>query len=259
MMKFDPPKAELLNHAITLVVSACKTAFKDNLECIILKGSAAKGDFIQGYSDFDFHVFLKPEAMDGEKSPNVEGAIKFQNAIGKVNPQDFGASQFQIYFVNSQEYPSEWLPPTEGTYKVLWGHFPSNIKKLDDSTYLSYARKFLASTESDKQKLIERFIDKPDNRVPSIIRLLGATVKGHIYSVSMLLTSKPKDVLNLKLDELIPIVEEGIGSKGHISKFFKQIINWIIIQENWEYAREAFREGITALEEIHCWAMAESF
>ncbi len=252
-MKFNPPKAEVLNRAVSLVVSACKTAFMDTLECVTLKGSAVKGDYIRGYSDFDFHVFLKPEAMEGERSPKVEGAIKFQKAIGDINPQDFGASQFQIYFINSEKYPQDWLPPTEGTYKILWGRLPPNLKKMDDSTYLRYARQFLSSVESDKQKLIERFVDKPNNGVAGVVRLLGATVKGHIYSVSMLLTSKPKTVLRLKVDELTPIVEEGIESKGHISKFFEYISNWSLIQENCEYAREAFREGIEALKEINSW------
>jgi len=254
MMKFNPPKAEVLNRAASLVVSACKAAFTDSLECVTLKGSAVKGDFIQDYSDFDFHVFLKPEATEGETSPKVEGAIKFQKAIGDINPQDFGASQFQIYFINSKKYPQNWVPPVEGTYKILWGKLPFNVKELDDSTYLSYSRQFLSSVESDKQKLIERFVDKPNSGVPAVVRLLGATVKGHMYSVSMLLTSKPKTVLKLKLDELISIVEEGIGSKGHISKFFEHISNWSLIQEDCECAREAFREGVEALEEIDNWS-----
>jgi len=255
MMKYSPPKAEVLDSAVSMVVSACRTVFMDSLECVILKGSAVKGDFVQGYSDFDFHVFLKPEAMDGETSPEVEGAIEFQKAIGNFNPKDFGASQFQIYFINSEKYPQDWLPPTEGTCKILWGKMPSNLRKIDDSTYLRYARQFLSSVESDKQKLIERFVDKPNSGVPSVVRLLGATVKGHIYSVSMLLASKPKTVLRMKLDELIPVVEAGIGSKGNISKFFEYISNWSLMQENCEYAREAFRVGIEALEEISGWAL----
>lgn len=96
MLKFNSPQPEVLNRAISLVVSACRTVYRDSLVCVTLKGSTVKGDFIQNYSDFDFHVFIKPEAMDGEKTPKIESAIKFQKLIGNTNPQDFGASQFQI-------------------------------------------------------------------------------------------------------------------------------------------------------------------
>jgi len=256
-MRFNPPSAEILSSAASLVVSACKEAFATSLECVLFKGSAVKGDFIQGYSDYDFHVFLKPDAMDGERAPKVDGAIRFQKAFGNVNPEDFGASQFQIYFINSEKYPVDWVPPVEGTYKIFWGNIPSTAKEFDDTTYLRYAKQFLSSVEEDKQKLIERFVDKSNIGVPAVVRLLGATVKGHMYSVSMLLTSKPKIVLRLKLDELISLVEEGIRSRGHFSKFFEYISDWSLIRRDYDYARDAFAEGIKALDEITCWSKNE--
>ena len=252
-MRFDRPSAETLNRAVGLVVSASKTAFADSLECVTLKGSAVKGDFIRGYSDFDFHVFLKPEAMDSERVPKVEGAIRFQKAFGDVDPEDFDASQFQIYFINSERYPPDWVPPVEGTYKVYWGILPSAAKEMDDSTYLRFAEQSLSSVGYSRQKIVERFVDKPNTRAPAIVRLLGATVKGYLYSVSVLLTSKPNTVLTLKLDEIIPLVEEGIGSRGHFATFFEYVSNWNLVQQNYDYAREAFREGTKALDEIACW------
>ncbi len=252
-MRFDPPRPEVLNHAVSLVVSASKKAFADGLECVTLKGSAMKGDFIRGYSDFDFHVFLKPEAMDSEKVPKVEGAIQFQKAFGDVNPEDFEASQFQIYFINSKKYPTDWVPPVEGTYKIFWGILPSAAREKDDSTYLSFAKQSLSSVGYSREKIVERFVDKPNTRVPAIVRLLGATLKGHMYSVSILLTEKPKAVLRLKLDKMIPLVEEGVGSKGYFSAFFEHVLNWDLIQQNYDYARESFREGTKALDEIACW------
>ena len=255
--KFKPPKAEVLSRAVDLVISACKTAFNDDLECVTLKGSAVRGDFIQGYSDFDFHVFLKPEVMDTERVPKIEGAIRFQKAFGNINPEDYGVSQFQIYFINSKRYPSDWIPPVEGTYKVCWGNLPYSVRERDDSVYISYVKKFLSSVEYDKQKMVERFVDKPNTRLPSVVRLLGATLKEHMYSISVLLTSKPKVALTFGLDKLIPLIEEGINSKKHFTSFFEHIINWFFIQQNYGYAQEAFREGIMALEEIAIWSQQQ--
>jgi predicted nucleotidyltransferase len=254
MMKFSPPGAEILNRAVDLVVSACRTAFMDSLVCVILKGSSVRGDFIQGYSDLDFNVFLKPGVMDGEKSPKVDGAIRFQRALGDIDPEDFGASQFQIYFIDSEKYPHDWVSPLEGTYRIFWGNLPSVARQMEDSVYLSYAKQFLSDVEYTRKKIVERFIDKPNYRLPPIVRLLGASLKGYMYSVSVLLTSKPKIVLRLKVDKLLPIVEEGIGSKGHFSKFFSYVVNWSLIKKNYENAREAFREGTKALDEISCWS-----
>lgn len=253
MMKFSPPDAKILNRAVDLVVSASKTAFRDSLVCVTLKGSAVRGDFIQGYSDFDFHVFLKHEAMDDETIPKIEGAMQFQKAFGDIDPEDFGVSQFQIYFIDSENYPHDWVPPVEGTYRICWGNLPSTGKEVDDSMYLKYAKRHLLDVGFSRKKLVERFVDKPNNKVPSVVRLLGATLKGYMYSVSILSTSKPKIVLKLTLDKLLPIVEDGIGSKGHFSRFFEYIFNWALLKQDYEYAREAFREGTKALEEISCW------
>ena len=80
-MKYNPPRTEVLNQAISSVVSACKVVYEEYLECVILKGSATKGVFIQGYTDFDFHVFLHSDIMDGERSPEVGSAVAFQKHI----------------------------------------------------------------------------------------------------------------------------------------------------------------------------------
>lgn len=254
MMEFSPPKTEILHHAVNLVVSSSKTAFRDSLVCVILKGSAVRGDFIQGYSDLDFNVFLKPEVMDGEKSPKVEGAVRFQRALGDIDPENFGASQFQIYFIDSEKYPHDWVSPVEGTYRIFWGSLPSIAREMEESMYLSYAKQFLSDVDYSKKKIVERFIDKPNYRLPPIVRLLGTSLKGYMYSVSVLLTSKPRVVLKLRLDKLLPIVEEGVGSKGYFSKFFECVSNWSIIRQDYEYARRAFKEGTKALDEINCWS-----
>ena len=253
-MKFSTPKAEIVGHACASVVSACKKAFANSLECVTLKGSTVKGDFIQGYSDFDFHVFIKPEAMDGEKNPKVEYAVRFQKAIGDINPKDFCASQFQIYFINSKKYPRNWVPPVEGTYKILWGDLPSVAHERSDSAYLRSARQCLLNVYDDRQMLVRRFVDKTNTGVPTVVRLLGVTVKSHMYSVAILATQKPKTVLRTKLDKLIPIVEKEIKSKKRLYTFFEYLSNWPKVQQNSDYARDALKKGIKVLDEIDRWA-----
>ena len=252
-MRFNLPSKALVDEAANLVVSACKKTFSSNFECVVLKGSAVKGDFIPYYSDFDFHVFLKPKVMDSERVPKTNYALKFQKTFGHVKPEDFGVSQFQIYFINSQRYPVDWVPPVEGTFKVIWGKMPLAAMEADNQVYVQHAKGYLKTVEDARRDIVERFVDKPDTRISTFVRLLGVTLKGYMHSVLILLTNNPKDSLRLRLDEMIPQVEKGINSRGHFNVFFNQISDWTKIQQNGDKARTAFKIGTAALEEIARW------
>ncbi len=252
-MKFNPPSQKLVDEAADLVVSACKKSFGSNLECVTLKGSAVKGDFIPSYSDFDFHVFLNQKAMESERIPKIGYALRFQKAFGHVKPEDYGVSQFQIYFINSQRYPADWTPPVEGTFKVVWGKLPSAAKEADNQAYIRQARENLKTVGDTWRIIVGRFVDKPDAGIPALVRLLGASLKNYMYSVLILLSDNPKDGLRLHLDEMIALVEEGVSSKGHLSAYFDQISDWATIQQNSDKARTAFKEGMEALNEIGRW------
>jgi hypothetical protein len=254
-MRFAPLEAEVLDRAVGLVVSACKAVFGSNLICVTLKGSAVKGDFIRGYSDLDFHVFLKPDVMDGENVPKVECAVQFQRAFGHVNPEDFEVSQFQIYFINSEKYPEDWAPPVEGAYRILWGSLPETAKELDDRAYIRFAERHLSlsSIEYSRRSNVARFVDKPDTQIAYNVRLVGATLKNYMYSILVLLTKEPKVAFRLGLDKMIALVEERIGSEGHFLAFFEGVSDWRRIRQDPEYARESFKEGIQALDEIARW------
>jgi len=252
-MKFDSPSQKLVDEAAELVVSACKKSFGSSLECVTLKGSAVKGDFIRSYSDFDFHVYVKPEAMESERVPKVSYALRFQKAFGRVNPADYGASQFQIYFINSQRYPDDWAPPVEGTFRVVWGKLPSAVTEVGDEAYVQRANENLRTVGDTRNTLIGRFVDKPDAAVPGLVRLLGVNLKNFMYSVMILVSNEPKDGLRLRLDEMITEVEKGVGSKGHLNAYFEQISDWAAIQQDADKARAAFEEGMAALSEIERW------
>jgi hypothetical protein len=256
MLRFMPPSNEEVNRAADLVISACKTVFTKNLECVTLKGSTLKGDFIPGYSDYDFHVFLSPQVMDDERTLKIDYALRFQKAFGHARPEDFGASQFQIYFISSQRYPADWAPPVKGTFKVFFGKLPASIQKADDELYIQQAREYLRMVDSARKTIVGRFVDKPNERVLPVMRLLGATLKSYMHSILILLQKKPQETLRLKLNQMISPVEEGINSEGHFASFFEHVSNWPRVQQDSDYAREAFKEGIEALSKIVFWSQA---
>ena len=252
-VRFIPPSQKLIDEASDLVVSACKKAFGGSLECVTLKGSAVKGDFIPGYSDFDFHVFLNSKVMESERIPKINYALRFQKAFGHVNPKNYGVSQFQIYFIDSQRYPADWTPSVEGTFKVVWGKMPFATKEADNQGYIRQANESLKTVWDTRRNLVGRFVDKPDTQISSFVRLLGTFLKGYMYSVLVLLADNPKVGLRLPLDKMVVQVEKGINSKGHFTIFFDKIFDWTTIQQNSDKARETLKEGIKALEEIAHW------
>ena len=251
-LRFLPPSTESLDSAADLVISACRRAFGNNLVCVTLKGSAARGDFIRGYSDFDFHIYVKPEAMDGDRTPKAAYAIEFQRAFGHVNPEDFGVSQFQIYFLNSESYPSDWLPPIEGTYRVLWGQHSALTHDSRKEDANEIARQHLAGLADAGRSIVGRFVDKPDTRIVDIVRLLGTTLKGYMYSALVLMCESPEQAFSLDLNGMIQVMERDTGS-GHFRGFFRHVNDWTEVRNDPEKARTAFAEGLEALQDIGQW------
>jgi len=74
-----------------------------------------------------------------------------------------------------------------------------------------------------------------------------------MYSVSVLTTRDPRIAFGLKLDKMIDLVEEEIGSAGHFRGFYEYISDWQRIRQDPECARQALKEGIQALDEIARW------
>lgn len=86
-----------------------------------------KGDFIPGYSDLDLHAFVDPEALISGRTPKLEYTLRFQEATGRLEPQDVRVSQFQIYFLRADRTMEDWTPPVPGSYVVVYGTPPSAV------------------------------------------------------------------------------------------------------------------------------------
>jgi hypothetical protein len=172
--------------------------------------------------------------------------------FGDVEPDDHGVSQFQIYFINAEQYPADWIPPVDGTYRVVHGELPDSAAEVGDAAYLQSAEVLLTNVGYSRYKIVERFVDKPDTRIAAIVRLLGATLKGYMYSVAMVVTTTPKIALRMKLGELIRVVEDHLDT-DRFRAFFSLVTHWDHIQRDHEYARAAFRKGTEALDVIKSW------
>ena len=177
-----PPK---LRDALDRVVASCREAFGDALRCVILKGSALKGDFLFGYSDLDIHAFVDPDALVGDRTPTLDHALRFQEAIGDMAPRDAGASQFQVYFLRADRPPDDWTPAVPGSYAVVYGEPPPALTNWRDADFVGQAVRNLAGIPGEVLMLTGRILDKPDTSLAAYVRLAGTFVKGRAYSAAI--------------------------------------------------------------------------
>jgi len=243
-----------LRGSLNAVVRACGDAFGPHLRCVIVKGSAVKGDFLPGYSDLDVHAFVSPEVLMSDRAPKLEYAMRFQEAIGGLEPRDAGASQFQVYFLPTDRPPEDWAPAVPGSYEVVYGEPPAALVNWRDFDYQGRAKQALASIPGDVRTLIERTLDKPNRSLGACVRLAGTFVKGHAYSAAIVAAGDAGRALTMRTSELLQFLEDTDPSLAAVRRFFDFAAGWDRVEREPAYARDAYRAAIEALEAIQRWA-----
>ena len=105
--------ATLLERLTDGFVEACRDIFgEENIQGIILHGSAVKGGVIPGYSDIDFMVFLTPDALDERGKLPDQVAFAMQERIGPMPWREAGFGYPQAYFYDVSTLPEWWTGPT---------------------------------------------------------------------------------------------------------------------------------------------------
>lgn len=246
-----PPE---MREAIDAIVRACRSAFGPHLRCVILKGSALKGDFVRNYSDLDLHAFVDPETLMSDRTPTLDYAMRFQAAIGGLEPRDVGASQFQVYFLRSDRPPAGWAPAVPGSYEVVYGEIPPALVNWKGFDFQGQAREGLRRIPEDRRMLVDRTLDKPNSRLPTYVRLAGTYLKNHAYSAAILASGDPAWALGLPGNQLAKYLEGLDRSLAPVGQFFVLVNAWGRVESDAGYARLAFRKAIEALEAVERWA-----
>ncbi|RKY00431.1 hypothetical protein DRP77_11490, partial [Candidatus Poribacteria bacterium] len=219
-MKAEIP--ESLREPIELIVESIKEVLGDHLRAIILKGSLVKGDFIPGYSDVDIHVLVDDEVMEGPRALRLEEALEVQRRIGKLRPQDYGVWGFQIFFLSAQNYPPDWSPPPPGGYVLLYGEIPEGMEETIEEQ-LRKARFSLIRIPGYISYLLERLVDKPDERLVEVVRLTGAILKAVLYNAASLLTGDPPSVWRMPVWDVLSRWGDELCPEGHLRGFFEGV------------------------------------
>ena len=223
------------------LIAAVQGTFGDLGQAILLKGSLFKGDFIPYFSDVDLHVFVQSAAMQGPMIPKLEYCLEFQARFGHLDPEEFGVSQFQVYFLDANDYPRNWTPPLPGTYRVIWGAI--DIPLPTEEFMYAQAHLYLRSLPFQVEGLMHRFIDKPNTGTAAMVRLLGVFLKPAAYTVATLLGYDPIKIWTKPLEKVLAIVEPALGINSW-SQFYQAVQPWQNVREQPDMLRKLFEIGI---------------
>ncbi len=243
-----------LHDAVDAIVRACERAFGPHLKCVIVKGSAIKGDFLPEYSDLDVHAFVDPSVLMADRTPTLEYALRFQEAIGELEPHAAGASQFQVYFLRADRMMEDWAPPVPGSYEVVYGEPPPLLAHWREYDFVGKARRTLAHIPDDRRMLIDRTLDKPNRSLATYVRLAGTFLKGAAYAAAILASKDAQRALTMPTTKLLAYIESVDPSLAAVRRFFDLVADWPRVESGPTHARAAFRQAIEALEALERWA-----
>lgn len=235
----------------TLMVDRIRAVFADGVLGVALQGSALKGDFVPGYSDFDLHVFVRSDrvAMLDSRTPHMELGLAFQAAIGDVDAVQFGCSSIQIFFVDALNYPADWAPPVPGSTLLVYGELP-NLPVLEADEMRRRAAAVVARAPRAANQMVGRILDKPDVKLAPYVRLFGATLKPAVYAAATLQGAPPLEVWTWPLARVLPLVEPVWCSSGGLTAFFAEVWRWEEVRQDPARLREMFRVGYGAIHEL---------
>lgn len=144
----------------------------------------------------------------------------FKDCLGEICPEDYDVSACQIYFLNWDNWPSDWLKPPPGTYQLIYGALPAGFTDVNPQDHLRGAHEhYLAHLGSIVEQLIGGFVAKPDGSLLRYARLLGTYVKPATYNVATILTQDPLRIWQRPWAEVIALVEPEACSSAEGKHF----------------------------------------
>lgn len=234
-------------------VEVCRSVFEKNLVAIIAKGSTVKGGFIPGLSDIDLHVYLKDEAFEFSDFLKLELGLKFQEKMGKlIKKYDFNGSPLQVILLNTSREKKNWSSPIPGTFILLYGNecpeslpdgkemLEQDARNLQDVTY--------------PYGLVNSFVDKSDDALPSYVRRLSPAVTPVLNRVLSLLTQAPFSAWKMNKLEAISVLEKSSLKEARelaslASDFYNRAKQRSRLRSELPFCRETIRAAFKVVEQ----------
>ena len=220
----------------------------DDLEAVIVKGSAVRGDFIAGYSDLDVHIYLRSKALYSPRTPLPEQAVSFQRGIGGLKPEEYGVSFFQVNFLDASD--TDFLPPSGGPATFIYRKRDFGFGEIPESAYVEDAREALEDIPQNVATVLTRFVDKPDTEIWRPVRLAGAYLKAATYNLLCLLEKDFHGPWNLPFREAAARLLKFTQGEVDVNRFLDYVENWELVRTNAEKLRQSLLVGVGCLQAI---------
>ncbi len=245
-----PMPADQRTRLTALLLAALTQTFGPALRAAVVKGSAYKGGFIPGFSDFDLHAYLRSSVvpMLDPRTPALDFALAFQSAIGKIDVKPFGAGEAQVYLIDADRYPEDWTPPLPGTYELVHGELPAGLPKPDRERLTGEARAYFPTVLRSAVTLIGRLLDKRDSSLAPLVRLLGTYLKPAPYHAAILDGADPLVVWTRPFPEVLAAVEPEWDPSRHLTRYFLEAYRWPEVKEDPARLRAMFKLGYEGLQ-----------
>lgn len=252
LSKRPPMEPALREELSSRVLDAATHVLGDGLLAAVGKGSAYKGDFVPYYSDFDIHLFVdstRVPMIDG-RTPALRPAVAFQAAMGAIDPESYGVNSIQVFWVDGRNYPEDWTPPLPGTYWLIYGELPDELRLPSEESMRQKAIQFFPWARKQARALIGRFLDKPNHAIAPLVRLLGTHLKPAAYQGAILLGANPYDVWCKPLAEVVAQVERTWLPQQGVTRFFREVWEWERVRHDPPRLRTLFKLGVETTEAL---------
>ena len=172
-----------------LCLAAARAACGRDLRGAMVHGSClpaelgGKGGFIPGFSDFDFHAYLDPARMRGDRACTVETALALQRAFTAVQTSAAPTAPVQLFCVNATRLPRGWSLP-EGAHRVLYGIVPPLPAEPAPARAQALAR--LRGCRRDAAAITASVCDKTDAGMQGTVRSCASMLKGALPHAAVL-------------------------------------------------------------------------
>ncbi len=238
---------------VARVLEAAEEAFGRHLRGAVLKGSALKGGFIPGYSDFDVHLLIDEAAMESPRTPKLEYAVRLQRGLGTIDRGPYRVHDIQVYAVSYETYPEDWVPPLPDTFACVYGAYPEAWDRPDLSHLRMRADVFLSQLAKVRAGHIRSYLDKHDAGLARVVRLLGASVKPALYCGAVSRGYHPVDVWTVRPLELVQWSRRKGLAMEALWRFLTAIGEWELISDDPEALRALWLDGMNGLQDIEAW------
>lgn len=243
-----PMPSEFADELSDRLLMIAREVIGENLEAMIVKGSAVKGDFIPYFSDFDVHLFLSDSVMRGPLTPAQSIVIRFQELFSSIDVEAFQVSQVQVMMISADRYPPDWIPALPGSYRLVHGDLPASLPMVTVEMVRTHAFEGLPRYEQWIDTLLARIVDKPDHQLADNVRLVGTLLKAALYEAAIVLGSPPLETWERSLNDILHEVEPQVLPERTASRYFDRARRWRDVCNHGAELRPMLADGLTALD-----------